>query len=137
MEKVSEKLNHRRLAIEIVAIAVIVFGVILWRFIPWLSDQPLPISDNPDSEYKNLYSIVESYDFSKGPDEQLEKRMDRAIEGNSNSIQLYYNLKARLEYNYRLGNYDLAREDLEEAKSYIPNEKEYEYIVDIDEKLSK
>lgn len=128
MSRLPKDINSRRLKIELLLVGLVVFGIILWRFLPWLFVQPISTSSDHDQIYKNLYNTVLAYDFSKGRDEDLEKRMERAIEGNSTSSQLYYNLKARIEYNHRLQRYDEVREDIDRVEDYIPDEEERTYI---------
>lgn len=131
MSRLPKDINSRRLKIELLLVGLVVFGIILWRFLSWLFVQPISTSSDHDQIYKNLYNTVLAYDFSKGRDEDLEKRMERAIEGNSTSSQLYYNLKARIEYNHRLQRYGEVREDIDRVEDYIPDEEERTYIQNI------
>lgn len=136
MKKPRERLNKKRLKIEIIVIAVIIFGVILWRFLPWFFVQPVSVPDDPYASYRKLYEDVVAYDFSAGPSEELEGRITRALSGNSSPIQLYYNLKAKIEYNYQLGNYEEALETLKEAKDYAPITAEREYVENLEESIT-
>ena len=128
-------INKKRLGIEIAIIGTIVLGVILWAFLPWFFVQPVPATD-PYEQYKILYNKVIGYDFSKGPSSDLERRLNHALESYEDSFRRYYNLKARIEYNYRLGNNSKAIEDLKEAMNYAPTEDESTYVYDLYQKLT-
>ena len=122
---------------EFIIIGTVVFGIILWRFLPWFFVQLLPESD-PYAEYKVLYNRVIDYDFKKGASDDLEKRLDRAVENYTDSFALYYNLKARIEYYYHLGgNNEKVIEDLERARDYAPTDDEGIYIYDLYDELTK
>lgn len=121
-------MNKKRLKIELIIIGAIILGILLWRFLPWFFVQPVPTSDDPYIEYKTLYNDVENYDFDDGPSSELESRINRALAGDSNPIQLYYNLKAKTEYYYHIGDYDTALETVSEAKNYAHTPSEQEYV---------
>ncbi len=124
-------IDRRRLRKELIIVGSLLLIVVSVSFFPWLFSQPFPNRDLY-SGYKHLYNQVVNYDYSKGPSDDLEARINRALESNSTSTQIYFNLKARIEYNYRLGNYDLVESDLDQARAYAPTYSEYEYV----EKLS-
>lgn len=135
-------MNKKRLKIELIIIGAIILGVILWRFLPWFFVQPIPVSDDPYAKYRALYSDVMDYDFeNNGPSSELENRISRALSGNSDPIQLYYNLKAKIEYYYHIGDYETALEAAKEAKGYAQISAEREYtermIKDLEEKTSE
>ena len=135
MSGTSKQINKKRLKIELTILGIMVFGVILWRFLPWFFVQPVPVTSDLYGEYKILYNSVMDYDFSKGPSIELEKRLDRAINGNGTSLQLYYNLKARIEYNYHLERYEAVLEDIEQAKNYAPIEYEVKYLENLEKSI--
>lgn len=129
--KLPPGINRRRLRKELIIVGSLLLIVMSISFFPWFLSQPFPNGDLY-SGYKHLYNQVINYDYSKGPNDDLEARINHALESNSTSTQIYFNLKARIEYNYRLGNYAAIEPDLNQARAYVPTYSEYEYI----EKLS-
>lgn len=130
-------MNKKRLRTELIIIGAIILGIVLWRFLPWFFAQPLPTSGQPYAEYELLYNEVVEYDFNKGPSSYLENKIDRILSGNNSPIQLYYNLKAKTEYYYRLGDYEKALEAAKEASNYAHIPSESEYIEDMIKKLEE
>lgn len=125
-----ESINKPRLIKEIIVVAAIILACLS----PWILSQPVHVSD-PYKDYKHLYHIVEKYNYDKGPDEGLEDRIDRALNSNSSSSQRYFNLKAKLEYYYRLNEYDMIKSDLKEAYDVAPTNEELDYLDNLASKI--
>ena len=127
-KKNRKKPKHLRLIIEIAIVAGVVIAVLCFRFLPWLFSQPVGISD-PYAEYQKLFNDVSTYDYSRGPDPALERRIDKAVSNkDTNLVQYYYNLKAKGEYYRRTGRFAVAATALEEALPQAPMLNEYDYL---------
>ena len=129
---IPQNINKSRLKKEIVIISIIIIACLA----PWVCSLPLPAPSDPYADYKHLYHIVEHYDYSKGPDENLENRIYRSIDSNSSATQFYFNLKAKLEYYSRLGDYGAIEDDFKDAYNFAPSDEEIEYLDNLKSKIS-
>jgi tetratricopeptide (TPR) repeat protein len=114
------KINCRKLALELGIIGVVVVGVSLPSFIPWLFAQPIPWApSDPDEEYNDLLRRVEGFDYENGDRVRLERDLDIATSRIGTKPRRYFfNLWAKALYYYRMGNYDVAVANLDRALDF-------------------
>ncbi len=119
-EKTKLKINKLRLIKELLVIFAIVFAVFLIRFLPWLVEQPIVRSD-PYEKYQVLLTEVEGYDYSKGANSDLEKRLDSHTQtAGSDPVKYYYNLKAKALYYQNLNKFSFSNSVLDIAIRFAP-----------------
>lgn len=117
--------NKNKLITELVVIFGIILAIFLVRFLPWLAEQPVPWYD-PYEKYQTLLRDVEKYDFSKGRDTKLEKRLENGTASiGSSQERYYYNLKAKAIYYYNISNHWTSLDTLDLALNWVlsPDEK--------------
>jgi len=108
-------LNKQKLTMELTVIFGVILVVFLVRFLPWLAEQPVPWY-NPYEKYQTLLRDVEKYDYSKGKDAKLEKRLENGTaEIGSSQERYYYNLKAKAIYYYNISDHWTSLDALDEA----------------------
>ena len=136
--KLPDKTSPRRvmkgqMVFEIAMVALIVFAVVMLRFIPWLSSQSVPTGDIY-ADNKILYNTVQTYDYSKGKNSSLETRLERGTTSTiaaDNPTTYYFNLLAQAEYYAHFGYYRKAMDAIDLARDYAPDETERLHILDL------
>lgn len=122
------KINKRRLARELVVIGAVGLVVFLVRFVPWLMQQPIPGYD-PYAKYYGLFKEVESYDYTRGGSESLEKRLDQETSYiGSEPVGYYFKLKAKIYYYNRIGFYAYANQIADRAMGFVPTGEERLFV---------
>jgi hypothetical protein len=122
--KASRAINRPKLIRELAVVFGVILVIFLVRFLPWLAEQPVPWYD-PSGKYLTLLRDVESYDYSKGKNTKLEKRLiNGTASAGSSPVQYYYNLKAKATYYYNVADYLSSLEALNEAVRFAPSSDE-------------
>ena len=126
--KSRERINKPKLIKELVVLFLIAFVIFLVRFLPWLMTQPISDYD-PYRKYQSLLQTVESYDFAKGANSDLENKLKLATKTIGDSpVQYYYNQKAKALYYQKIGNISTSIACLDEAIRFAPSHNEQKAV---------
>ncbi|MBR1795825.1 hypothetical protein IJ765_01000 [Candidatus Saccharibacteria bacterium] len=127
----------RPILIALGIVLVVTLGII---FIPKLWNTPLPegTAEDPYASYRALYTEVKEYNFAHGGDQKLARKINAALESNTNNIAGYHFYQmAAAEYYYGVQDYERAAKFATEAENYAPTDREYQAVLEFYLKVYK
>jgi len=124
-------INYKKLFFEVMSVLLVAFVITLAVLIPKIKEHG-PIETNLYGDYESLINEVDSYDYSKGRNRELEDRIEQVWnKGDINKKFFFYGL-ARAIYFCNIGYYNTANETFSEIKTIVPASKNDELEFDLD-----
>ena len=91
------------------------------------------VSPQPITSAEQLYSDVKAYDYSKGHNDSIEKKIKQytaeTVFNADNQDEYVTAMRAKAEYYYGLGKYYTAAYTLQELEKYIINQDDLLYVI--------
>lgn len=102
-------INYKKLFFELMAVLTVIFVVVLVILYPILKEKGV-FSDDKYASYREIVYEVDEYDYSKGRNLDLEKRLDEGYEKTVSDTQAYFYALASMTYYCNIGYYNTATE---------------------------
>lgn len=124
-------INYKKLFFEVMAVLLVTFIITLVILIPKIKERNA-MNKNLYGDYQKLIDEVDSYDYSKGRDYELESRIEKVWNKGEINKKFYFYGLARAIYFCNIGYYNTANETFTEIKTIVPESKNDELEFDLD-----
>jgi hypothetical protein len=118
--EVNDSINYKKLFFELMIVLTILFGCVLVILYPAFRDHGV-FDDHTYEEFNDILDEVDNYDYSKGRDLELEKRLDEGWHDDFNANKKYFYGIASATYYCYVGYYNTSQNIFYELYETIPD----------------
>lgn len=125
-----DDINYKKLFFELMIVLSVIFAGAVAILYPYLKEHGA-FRDTTYDIFDSILEEVDNYDYSKGRDLELEKRLDEAWHNDTNPNKKYYYGIASATYYCNIGFYNTSQGIFYELYEIVPNGTKPHYDLEV------